>query len=69
MPAFHDTPLLPVRRGGGTPFEVWVRRSLHARFDRVCTEDLPHEILVHFARPDPVAPALGEHDDEAGLNG
>ncbi|MBV1831024.1 hypothetical protein HNW77_10750 [Komagataeibacter sp. AV436] len=68
MPAFHDTPLLPARRGG-TPFEVWVRRSLHARFDRVFTENLPDEILVHFARPDPPPPAIALQDDEPELNG
>ncbi|WP_354680689.1 hypothetical protein [Komagataeibacter sucrofermentans] len=69
MPAFHDTPLLPARRGGGTPFEVWVRQSLHARFDRVFTENLPHEILAHLAQPDHGPPALAEHDDAAGRNG
>ncbi|AZV38925.1 hypothetical protein CXP35_09115 [Komagataeibacter xylinus] len=68
MPAFHDTPLLPARRGG-TPFEVWVRQALHARFDRVFAENLPHEILVHLAQPDPMPPGLAEHDGEPGLNG
>ncbi|AQU87834.1 hypothetical protein B0W47_10485 [Komagataeibacter nataicola] len=69
MPAFHDTPLLPARRGGGTPFEVWVRQSLHARFDQVFTENLPHELLVHFALPGQPPSALAEHDGEPGLNG
>lgn len=61
----ENPPPSAVRRGA-TPFEVWVRRSLHARFDTVCAESLPTEILTQFdmipealcpsARPPPCKP-------------
>ncbi|AXY22027.1 MULTISPECIES: hypothetical protein [Komagataeibacter] len=48
MSQSHENPPPGAGRRGATPFEVWVRRSLHARFDMVCAESMPMEILTQF---------------------
>ena len=68
MSELYETGQPPERRRA-TPFEVWIRRSLHTRFDMVCSEKFPVEILDQF---DPcligmsVAQSHAEHDTDAG---
>ncbi|MCE2575596.1 hypothetical protein [Komagataeibacter sp. FNDCR2] len=44
----YETPPPQTGRRGSSPFDVWVRKSLHDRFDTVCAESMPLEILTQF---------------------
>ncbi|GCE83886.1 hypothetical protein [Komagataeibacter diospyri] len=54
----------PYERRRSTPFEVWIRRSLHARFDMVCSESFPTEIQGQFDLYCAAYPHM-EHDRDA----
>ncbi|GCE80617.1 hypothetical protein HPC44_02845 [Komagataeibacter oboediens] len=67
MSESHE-PGQPYERRCSTPFEVWIRRSLHNRFDMVCSEKFPVEILDQFDTHGPgisLTPPHGEHDMDA----
>ncbi|RFD19783.1 hypothetical protein DY926_09540 [Komagataeibacter melaceti] len=44
----YETPCARIYRRSASPFDVWVKKSLHDRFDTVCTESMPAEILTQF---------------------
>ncbi|GBQ66475.1 hypothetical protein [Komagataeibacter swingsii] len=59
----YETGQLHERRRS-TPFEVWIRRSLHARFDMICNEKFPTEIQGQFDLCCAAYPHM-EHDRDA----
>ena len=61
MSPSHQIAHSPVHRRPFSPFESWVRTSLHDRFEMVSNENLPPEILLQFDAtydaPDTTVPA------------
>ncbi|MCE2565174.1 hypothetical protein [Komagataeibacter sp. FNDCF1] len=48
MSPSHEIARSSVHRRPFSPFESWVRTSLHDRFEMVSNENLPPEILLQF---------------------